>query len=136
MKKTRQFFSVLLTLAMLLTLVPAAVSAAEPEWETVNTYEELQTAVKAKKEYIKLGQDIDTKDLHYSGNGLELNDWLTFAKQTCTLDLNGKTLTLMTKLPSMRVFLRVYDRGNLTIKDSSSAKTGKITGAFENYTAS
>ena len=42
--------------AMLLTLVPAAVSAAEPEWETVNTYEELQTAVKAKKEYIKPGR--------------------------------------------------------------------------------
>ena len=93
MKKTRHFFSVLLTLAMLLTLVPAAgvtASAAEPEWTTVNTYEELQTAVKAKKEYIKLGQNIDTKDLHYSGSGLELNDWLTFAKQTCTLDLNGK----------------------------------------------
>ena len=139
MKKTRRFFSVLLTLAMLLSLVPAmgvTASAAEPEWETVNTYEELQTAVKAKKEYIKLGRDIDTKDLHYSGNGLELNDWLTFAKQTCTLDLNGKKLTLMTKLPSMRVFIRVYDRGNLTIKDSSSAKTGTITGAFENYTVS
>ena len=73
MKRTRQFFSVLLTLAMLLTLVPAmgvTASAAEPEWETVNSYAELQTAVKAKKEYIKLGRDIDTTNFHSTGSGL------------------------------------------------------------------
>ena len=63
MKRTRQIFSVLLTLAMLLTLVPATVSAAEPEWETVNTFEELQEAVKNKQGHIKLGQNIDTKRL-------------------------------------------------------------------------
>ena len=139
MKRTRQFFSVLLTLAMLLSLVPAmgvTASAAEPEWTTVNSYEELQTAVKAKKEYIKLGRDIDTTNFHSTGSGLEVEDWLTFENQTCTLDLNGKTLTLMTRLLTMGVFLRVYDGSNLTIKDSSSARTGAITGAFKNYIAS
>ena len=53
--------SILLVLMMLLTMVPiTAVTANAAEWTTVNSYAELQTAVKAKKEYIKLGQDIDT----------------------------------------------------------------------------
>ena len=131
--------SILLVLMMLLTMVPitgVTASAAEPEWTTVNSYAELQTAVKAKKEYIKLGQDIDTTNFHSTGSGLEVEDWLTFENQTCTLDLNGKTLTLMTRLLPMGVFLRVYEGSNLTIKDSSSAKTGAITGAFKNYIAS
>ena len=134
----KQITSLLLTLAMLLSLVPTlgvTASAAET-WTTVNSYEELQTAVKDKKEYIKLGQDIDTTNFHSTGSGLEVEDWLTFENQTCTLDLNGKTLTLMTRLLPMGVFLRVYEGSNLTIKDSSSAKTGAITGAFKNYIAS
>ena len=129
--------SILLVLMMLLTMVPiTAVTANAAEWTTVNTYKELQDAVKAKKEYIKLGQDIDTTNFHSTGSGLEVEDWLTFENQTCTLDLNGKTLTLMTRLLPMGVFLRVYEGSNLTIKDSSSAKTGAITGAFKNYIAS
>ena len=133
----KRITSLLLTLVMLLSLVPAmGVTASAAEWTTVNSYEELQTAVKAKKEYIKLGRDIDTTNFHSTGSGLEVEDWLTFENQTCTLDLNGKTLTLMTRLLPMGVFLRVYDGSNLTIKDSSSAKTGAITGAFKNYIAS
>ena len=129
--------SILLVLMMLLTMVPiTAVTANAAEWTTVNTYKELQDAVKAKKEYIKLGQDIDTTNFHSTGSGLEVEDWLTFENQTCTLDLNGKTLTLMTRLLPMGVFLRVYEGSNLTIKDSSSAKTGAITGAFKNYISS
>lgn len=129
----KRITSLLLTLAMLLSLLPAmgvTASAAEPKWTTVNSYEELQTAVKDKKEYIKLGRDIDTTNFHSTGSGLEVEDWLTFENQTCTLDLNGKTLTLMTRLLPMGVFLRVYDGSNLTIKDSKG--TGQITGEFEN----
>ena len=133
----KRITSLLLTLVMLLSLVPAmGVTASAAEWTTVNSYEELQTAVKNKQEYIKLGRDIDTTNFHSTGSGLETEDWLTFEKQTCTLDLNGKTLTLMTRLLPMGVFLRVYEGSNLTIKDSSSAKTGAITGAFKNYIAS
>ena len=129
--------SILLVLMMLLTMVPiTGVTASAAEWTTVNSYAELQTAVKAKKEYIKLGRDIDTTNFHSTGSGLEVEDWLTFENQTCTLDLNGKTLTLMTRLLPMGVFLRVYEGSNLTIKDSSSAKTGAITGAFKNYISS
>ena len=133
----KQITSLLLTLAMLLSLVPTlGVTASAAEWTTVNSYAELQTAVKNKQEYIKLGRDIDTTNFHSTGSGLEVEDWLTFENQTCTLDLNGKTLTLMTRLLTMGVFLRVYDGSNLTIKDSSSAKTGAITGTFKNYIAS
>ena len=131
-KKRSKLISMLLTLVMTLSLVPAmgvTASAAET-WETVYSYAELQTAVKNKREYIKLGRDIDTKDFHYSGGGLDIADWLTFDGQTCTLDLNGNTLSLMTKIGSMPTFMRVYDGSNLTIKDSRGG--GQITGEFEN----
>ena len=127
--------SILLVLMMLLTMVPiTAVTASAAEWTTVNSYAELQTAVKAKKEYIKLGRNIDTKDFHYSGGGLDIADWLTFENQTCTLDLNGKTLSLLTKMKNMPTFMRVYKGSNLTIKDSQGG--GQITGEFENTGAS
>ena len=127
----KRMTSLLLTLVMLLSLVPAmGVTASAAEWTTVNSYEELQTAVKAKNEYIKLGRDIDTKDFHYSGGGLDIADWLTFENQTCTLDLNGKTLSLLTKMKNMPTFMRVYKGSNLTIKDSQGG--GQITGEFEN----
>ena len=127
--------SILLVLMMLLTMVPiTAVTANAAEWTTVNSYEELQTAIKAKKEYIQLGRNIDTKDFHYSGGGLDIADWLTFENQTCTLDLNGKTLSLLTKMKNMPTFMRVYKGSNLTIKDSQGG--GQITGEFENTGAS
>ena len=131
----KRMTSLLLTLVMLLSLVPAmgVTASAEETWETVNSYAELQTAVKAKKEYIKLGRDIDTKDFHYSGGGLDIADWLTFENQTCTLDLNGKTLSLLTRMGDMPTFMRVYEGSNLTIKDSQGG--GQITGEFENANA-
>ncbi|MCR1906698.1 S-layer homology domain-containing protein [Intestinimonas butyriciproducens] len=131
----KRMTSLLLTLVMLLSLVPAmgVTASAEETWETVNSYAELQTAVKAKKEYIKLGRDIDTKDFHYSGGGLDIADWLTFENQTCTLDLNGKTLSLLTRMGDMPTFMRVYEGSNLTIKDSQVG--GQITGEFENANA-
>ena len=129
----KRMTSLLLTLVMLLSLVPAmgvTANAAEPEWTIVYSYEDLQKAVNNKDEYIQLGRDIDTRDFHYSGGGLDLADWLTFEGQTCTLDLNGKTLSLMTKMKNMPTFMRVYDGSNLTIKDSQGG--GQITGEFKN----
>ena len=129
MKRTRQFFSVLLTLAMLLTLVPAAVSAAEPEWETVNTFEELQEAVKNKQEHIKLGKDIDTKSLN-SSIGMLDHDRLKFEDRNTVLDLNGKILKLQTE--DNKVYSLIYlANGSLTIKNSSSVRRGEISGSFD-----
>lgn len=123
--------SILLVLMMLLTMVPitgVTASAAEPEWTTVNSFEELKTAVKAKKEYIKLGQDIDTSSLN-EGNGLTISGFLSFEDKNFVLDLNGKTLNLKSNFDSVQLFIQVAD-GSLTIKDSSSAQTGAITGLF------
>ena len=132
----KRMTSLLLTLVMLLSLVPAmgvTASAAEPEWTIVYSYEDLQKAINNKKEYIQLGRNIDTKDFHYSGGGLDIADWLTFENQTCTLDLNGKTLSLLTRMGDMPTFMRVYEGSNLTIKDSQGG--GQITGEFENTDA-
>ena len=128
--------SILLVLMMLLTMVPitgVTASAAEPEWTTVNTYKELLDAVNDRKEYIKLGQNIDTTSYN-EGIGLLKRDTLTF-KYTgchCTLDLNGKTLALMSRDANMFYGIDVSLDAHLTIKDSSSAKTGKISGTFDN----
>ena len=126
----KRAISILLILMVMLTMTPMTASAAET-WTTVNTYKELQDAVTAKKEYIKLGRDIDTTNFHYSGSGITIDEWLTFEGQTCTLDLNGKTLTLITKMRNMGTFMRVYSGSNLTIKDSSSTQTGEITCDFD-----
>lgn len=128
--------SILLVLMMLLTMVPitgVTASAAEPEWTTVNTYKELWDAVNDKKEYIKLGQDIDTTSYN-EGIGLLKRDQLTFDDRyyDCTLDLNGKTLALMSKDADMFYGIHICVDSQLTIKDSSPAKTGKISGTFEN----
>ena len=132
----KQITSLLLTLAMLLSLVPAlgvTASAAEPEWTTVNTYKELLDAVNDRKEYIKLGQNIDTTSYN-EGIGLLKRDTLTF-KYTgyhCTLDLNGKTLALRSSDANMFYGIDISLDAHLTIQDSSSAKTGKISGTFNN----
>ena len=132
----KRITSLLLTLVMLLSLVPAmgvTASAAEPEWTTVNTYKELLDAVKGQKEYIKLGQNIDTTSYN-EGIGLLKRDQLTF-KYTgyhCALDLNGKTLALVSKDADMFYGIHISLDSHLTIQDSSSAKTGKISGTFDN----
>ena len=116
---------------MLLTLVPTmgvTASAAEPEWETVNTFEELYTAVKDKKEYIRLGQKIDTSSWN-EGNGLAMSASLSFEDKNFVLDLNGKTLNLQTKNDKVYSFIYLAN-GSLTIKDSSSTKYGNISGYF------
>ena len=127
--------SILLVLMMLLTMVPITgmtASAAEPEWTTVNSFEELQTAVKDKKEYIKLGTNISTSSLN-NGVGMTAKDLLNFEGRNTVLDLAGYTLDLQTRLNDVYFFIHLA-KGSLTIKDSSSAKNGKISGFFGSTT--
>ena len=60
----KRITSLLLTLAMLLSLLPAmgvTASAAEPTWETVATYEKFAEAMTANgQRNVRLGADIDT----------------------------------------------------------------------------
>ena len=126
--KRRRVVSILLVLTMLLTMVPiTGMTANAAEWTTVNSFEELHTAVKNKQGHIKLGRDIDTSSLH-DGLAMNTNDLLTFENQDFVLDLNGKTLHLEMKIANP-CFIQVV-RGSLTIKDSSTTKTGAITGLF------
>ena len=93
----KRITSLLLTLAMLLSLLPAmgvTASAAEPTWETVTTYEKFAEAMTANgQRNVKLGADIDTGPLT---SGIGLLDTLTVKGQK-QLDLNGHTLRLFTK---------------------------------------
>ena len=132
----KQITSLLLTLAMLLSLVPTlgvTASAAEPEWTTVNSFKDLQDAVKGKKEYIKLGQDIDTAGYN-DGIGLLKRDELAFddVYYYCTIDLNGKALALVSNDTNISQGIYIGGYSHLTIKDNSFAKSGKISGAFSN----
>ena len=129
----KRITSLLLTLVMLLSLVPAmGVTASAAEWTTVNSFEELQTAVKAKKEYIKLGTNISTSSLN-NGVGMTAKDLLNFEGRNTVLDLAGYTLDLQTRLNDVYFFIHLA-KGSLTIKDSSSAKNGKISGFFGSTT--
>ena len=121
--------SILLVLMMLLTMVPitgVTASAAEPEWTTVNYYNELLDAVKDKKEYIRLGQDIESRTTQ--------PDLSPFKEKDFVLDLNGKTLSLNTKTYELYEPIQAIQviEGSLTIEDSSREKTGAITGFFGN----
>ena len=128
----KRITSLLLTLAMLLSLLPAmgvTASAAEPEWTTVNTYAELEAALSNQNspDNIKLGSDIDTGTLN-SGVGILESLEVKGRKQ---LDLNGHTLRMYSEKTA------VYDMftiklGDLTVLDSSSGQKGTILGSTYN----
>ena len=131
MKRTRQFFSVLLTLAMLLTLVPAmgvTVSAAET-WTMVTTYDELKAALSNQNppDNIKLGSDIDTGTLN-SGIGILESLEVRGRKQ---LDLNGFTLRMYSEKTAMYDMFTIK-HGDLTVLDSSTDQKGTILGSTYN----
>ena len=122
----RRLTSWLLTLAMLLSLVPAmgvTASAAEP-WETITTYEQFAEAMTANApRNVRLGADIDTGPLN---SGVGLLDTLAVKGQK-QLDLNGHTLRLFTNKAGLGNLIMIQT-GSLTLSDSSTAKTGRILG--------
>ena len=129
----KQITSLLLTLAMLLSLVPTlgvTASAGEmlPPLE-VGTYQELRSAILRGKSRIKLKNDINTRDVYASGVGIPEDQMITIGyDEDITLDLNGCTLALETLVSGGISFFTVY--GELEIKDSSPSQNGKITGKF------
>ena len=126
----KRITSLLLTLVMLLSLVPAmgvTASAAEPEWTTVTTYEEWKAAMQQSGEtYIRLGADIDTSTMN-GGFGLGSSENVR-VQAKIHLDLNGKKLTLKKSIIEEGgeiQFIRLI-AGELIIKDS--AGSGEIVG--------
>ena len=133
----KRITSLLLTLVMLLSLVPAmgvTASAAASGNGTagnpfvVSNYEDWKAAMQQPGEtYIQLGADIDTSTMN-GGFGLGQNDWVNVGNDI-HLNLNGKKLTLLkSKINSgdQRCFIRV-SHGSLTIEDSSGSG-GEIIG--------
>ena len=112
--------SILLVFVMLLTMVPitgVTANAAEPEWTTVNTFDELKEAMqRGTKTNIKLGKNINTNDEENHKHGLTSYDDILVGN-TITLDLNGKKLTLNSGQNNVGSYINVT-LGNLTVQDS------------------
>ena len=113
----KQITSLLLTLAMLLSLVPTlgvTASAAESFTE-VSTYGELKAAVDKGEAKVKLVANIDTTNEN-GGAGVTDQTALTFFGNNNILDLNGHTLKLVSNTGT--TFINVNK--DLTIQDSGT----------------
>lgn len=131
----KRITSLLLTLVMLLSLVPAmgvtALAASgdgtEGNPRVVTTYEDWKAAMQQTGEtYIKLGADIDTSTMN-RGFGLGSSEDVR-VQANIHLDLNGKKLTLKKSIIESGgkiQFIRVI-AGELIIKDSKGG--GEIFG--------
>ena len=118
----KRITSLLLTLVMLLSLVPAmgvTASAAEGFVE-VSTYEQLKNEVDKGEAKVKLVANIDTTNEN-GGAGVTNQTVLKFFGNDNILDLNGHTL----KLVSNTGATFIYVNKDLTIKDSSGT-SGRI----------
>ena len=122
MKSTtqRRIFSLLLALVMLFSLLPALGSTAsaagsgttESDPKIVTTYAELSSALSSGTAYVKLGANINTK---------ELNDGAGYTKSiqqtgTVQLDLDGYSVTFFSRTSPLPAAIRVT--GDLSVKDS------------------
>ena len=134
----KRITSLLLTLVMLLSLVPAmgvtALAASgdgsEGNPRVVTTYEDWKAAMQQSGEtYIKLGADIDTSTMN-SGFGLGSSEEVR-VQTDIHLDLNGHKLTLLkSKLNSGDPsYLILVTQGSLTIESSRSG--GEIVGLHQ-----
>ena len=128
----KRITSLLLTLVMLLSLVPAmGVTALAASGDgtkgnpfVVTTYEDWKEKMELPgNKYIKLGADIDTSTMN-SGMGILEPLEVKGKKQ---LDLNGHTLRLFTQKSALGDLIEVKT-SSLTLSDSSAAQTGRILG--------
>ena len=113
----RKFFAAFLSLCMVMSLVPMTALAAEESWKEVSTAGELSSALGAGGN-IKLTSDVELDKPVDIGN-------------TTTIDLNGYSITPepnWSRTEDGDYLVSVKRGGNLTIEDSSTAKTGKIAG--------
>ena len=121
-KKRSKLISMLLTLVMTLSLVPAmgVTASAADGFVEVSTYEQLKTAVDKGDAKVKLVANIDTTNDN-GGAGVTNQTALVFIGNNNILDLNGHTLKLVSNTGT--TFINVNK--NLTIKDSSGIR-GRI----------
>lgn len=116
----RRIFSLLLSLAMLIGLLPALGSIAsaagsgttEGDPRIVTTYAELSSALSSGVTYVKLGANINTKDFN-DGAGYNKSIQQT---GTVQLDLDGYSVTFFSRTSPLPAAIRVT--GDLSVKDS------------------
>ena len=116
----RRIFSLLLSLAMLIGLLPALGSIAsaagsgttEGDPRIVTTYAELSSALSSGVTYVKLGANINTKDFN-DGAGYNKSIQQT---GTVQLDLDGYSVTFFSRTSPLPAAIRV--KGDLSVKDS------------------
>ena len=110
----KRITSLLLTLVMLLSLVPAmgVTASAADGFVEVRTYEQLKTAVDKGDAKVKLMNNIDTTNEN-GGAGVTDQTALTFIGDGNILDLNGYTLKLVSNTGA--TFFEILK--SLTIKD-------------------
>ena len=113
----KRMTSLLLTLVMLLSLVPAmgVTASAADGFVEVSTYEQLENEVKKGEAKVKLVANIDTTNDN-GGAGVTNQTALVFFGNNNILDLNGHTL----KLVSNTGTTFIYVNKDLTIKDSGT----------------
>ena len=114
----KRITSLLLTLVMLLSLVPAmgVTASAADGFVEVSTYEQLRSEVNKGSAKIKLTADIDTTSEN-SGVGVTSATNLSFKGSGNVLDLNGHKLKLVSNMSVY--FIEIYS-SDLTIKDSGT----------------
>ena len=113
----KRITSLLLTLVMLLSLVPAmgVTASAADGFVEVSTYEQLKNEVDKGEAKVKLVANIDTTNEN-GGAGVTDQSALTFKGDGNILDLNGYTLKLVSNTDA--TFFEVLK--SLTIKDGRS----------------
>ena len=141
--RTKRIFSIILSLAVALAMMPMSALAADESSSVGNAvaegaeggaaqiedtvYSTLPDAVNAAKDgdTIKLLADYKTAE----GAGKEEESGLTITKSV-TLDLNGYGMDDFT-VAQVNDAGETLPSGNLTVEDTSAEKTGKVTGMIE-----
>lgn len=118
----KRMTSLLLTLAMLLSLLPAmgVTASAADGFVEVSTYEQLKKEVDKGEAKVKLVANIDTTNEN-GGAGVTNQTTLKFFGNNNILDLNGHTLKLVSNTGATFFWVNK----DLTIKDSSGT-SGRI----------
>ena len=129
MKKTRQFFSVLLTLAMLLTLVPTMGVTASAADDTSYTQAEIRNYYTFAT-YLRSYESRDLKLMEDIDYTVGINDLSIDVIRNQKLDLNGHKITIDASKRAGFVNLLCIRRGEFTLYDSKGG--GELAVSFPN----
>ena len=141
--RTKRIFSIILSLAVALTMMPMSALAADESSSVGNALAEgaeggaaqiRDTVYSTLPEAVNAAQDGDTIKLladykTAEGTGEEEESGLTITKSV-TLDLNGYGMDDFS-VAQVNDAGETLPSGNLTVEDTSAEKTGKVTGMIE-----